>query len=315
MTFALVAGSLLVFGALDQTSPVLAPQYDQVRAERSAEGRFVDAIEDRLGGRGEVLQLPYLPFPEVPPLLRMHDYDPLKGYLHSGKGIRWSYGAMKGRAEDWQAEYAQHPLRVQLRAGAAIGFDGVWVDSFGLEDPAATLREVERVSGTTPLVSEGERFSFFDLRPYAARVRDSSRSGGSSALRQAVLRPVVAAYGAGFTGVEEGEDERWRWMGSRGEITLTNPGARPRRTSVHARLSASGPATVRVTAGGREVKVLRLRGERRSLDFTISVAPGSSVVTLATDAPPAPKPVPDSRDLRLQLFETEVLDAALATAP
>ena len=55
---------LLVIGALDQTSPEFRPPYERVQAKWAADGRFVEAVEERLGGKGDVLQIPYLRFPE-----------------------------------------------------------------------------------------------------------------------------------------------------------------------------------------------------------------------------------------------------------
>ena len=54
-----------------------------------------------------VFQLPYVPFPENPPVQQMSDYDHLRGALHS-RTLKWSYPTMRGRWGDtWQRAIAQ----------------------------------------------------------------------------------------------------------------------------------------------------------------------------------------------------------------
>jgi phosphoglycerol transferase len=299
--------ALLVLGVLDQTSPKFTPEYDEVHAEWTREGRFVQAIEDRLGGHGDVMQLPYLAFPETPGLLRMNDYDPFKAYLHSGRGMRWSYGAMKGRPEDWQGALSRYPFDVQARGAASAGFEGLWVDSFGLADPAAVDAELRRAIGVAPVVSDGGRFSFFDLRPYAGRVPATE----SRIISEAVLRPLRADFSSGFYPAQTSGRSTWRWMSTHGTIRLSNPARAPRRVRLRAHLRAPAPATVVVRYDGAAVETLRLAGPPVRLDVSVTVPPGSHVLTVATDGPPAPRREADDRDLRLQLLEPSVLDAAL----
>ena len=180
---------LLVLGALDQTSPEFRPPYERAQAKWAADGRFVQAVEERLGGEGDVVQLPYLRFPESPRLLRMRDYDPLAGYLHADAGLRWSYGAMKNRPTDWQAALAGKPLEEQVRGAAAAGFEGLWVDGFGFADTPVTLATLTKLTGSPPITSDGGRFSFFDLRPFATALRGELGAERFRALGRATLHP------------------------------------------------------------------------------------------------------------------------------
>lgn len=109
-----------------------------------------------------VFQLPYVPFPENPPVNRMVDYDGLRGYLHSDD-LRWSYGAIRGR-NDPNAALAAEPTPALVKDVAAAGFAGIYVDRFAYADQAAKLEaELAATLGTKPLVSENGRFSFFQL--------------------------------------------------------------------------------------------------------------------------------------------------------
>ena len=57
-----------------------------------------------------IFQMPYRPFPEAPALGAIADYDLFRGYLHSDD-LRWSYGIVKGRGEDWSALVSRNRCR------------------------------------------------------------------------------------------------------------------------------------------------------------------------------------------------------------
>ncbi len=137
-------------------------------------------IEELLGGRAAVFQLPIIPYPEAGPREDMVDYDLLKGYLHS-QDLRWSYGAVRGRPRaDWQRQLEGEPAPRLVRAVAAIGFDGIWIDRFGWADRAVGLEaDLGTALDGSPLVSDDGRLALFDLRPYAAGLE---RELGSPAL-------------------------------------------------------------------------------------------------------------------------------------
>src|SRR5665811_1326720 len=71
-------------------------------AAYAADSTFGQQVQAMLPPGASVFQLPYLPFPESPPMFGMSDYEPLRGYLNTA-GFRWSYGATKGRPDAaWQ---------------------------------------------------------------------------------------------------------------------------------------------------------------------------------------------------------------------
>lgn len=153
---------VLVIGILDQTNGASIPRYGTVAAEWRNDDGFVRAIDARLPEGASVLQLPYVPFPETPPLNGMVDYDELRGYLHSDD-LRWSYGALRGR-DDPNAALGAEPVPALVRDAAAAGFAGIYVDRFGYADKAAALEgELATAIGTKPLVSENGRLAFFQL--------------------------------------------------------------------------------------------------------------------------------------------------------
>jgi len=75
---------------------------------------FTAAMEEALPSGAAVFQLPVMEFPESP-LPGIPSYDHFRPYLYS-RGLRYSFGTMKGRQRDrWQQEVQQ-----QLLEGAAV---------------------------------------------------------------------------------------------------------------------------------------------------------------------------------------------------
>ncbi len=198
VTAALALGAVLAFGVYDQSSSSSAPDYAATYREYRSDAVFVTEIQARLPPGAAVFQLPYVPFPEGYPdtpccgavATYATKYEPLRGYLHSTT-LRWSYGAVKGRAADWAASLAGQPLSFVLASTAAAGFDGVWLDPAAL--PPAKARRAEAALHSllaAPLLSPDRDLWFFDLRPYAARLRRFTSPARVSRLRELTLHPL-----------------------------------------------------------------------------------------------------------------------------
>ena len=130
--------------------------------------RFARAIENDLPAGAMVFELPFMRYPENGPINKVGDYDEFRPYLHSS-GLRWSYGGVKGReASDWNKATAALPTEQMLRRLAAAGFAGIYVDRFGYEDAARqTEASICVFVKTPPIVSDDNRFVFYDIRTYA----------------------------------------------------------------------------------------------------------------------------------------------------
>jgi len=145
-----------------------------------ADDDYVDAIDEAMPDRSAVFQLPVVRFPEEVPPGNMADYDHLRGFIHTdGDNLRWSYGAMKGRTDgDWQLAVRKDDTVVEsLPALIGLGFDGLWVDSFGYGAQWADVRdEIESVVTAEPIVSAEGRVYFYDLGPLRDRLIEKGRS-------------------------------------------------------------------------------------------------------------------------------------------
>src|SRR5215217_9492545 len=189
--------SVLLVGLYDQSNSSFVPNYSAAKSQYESDAVLVGAIDRELPSQAQVFQLPYMPFPESPPVNELWDYELLKPYLHESD-LRWSYGAVKGRpAADWQADLAGEPAEALLDTVLVEGFDGIYIDRWGYPDHAAKLEgELGELLGVKPLVSPDGRKSFFSLLAYKEKTAlDGEKSGQWSGQWAAVSYPQEEANG------------------------------------------------------------------------------------------------------------------------
>ena len=303
-----VLAAVLGLAVLDQSSTRYVPDYEAVAAQYSDEEAFVAEIERRVPPGAALFQLPYIPFPEpqlTGSVTGLGPYDMLRGYLHSSR-LRWSYGSIKGRQRDWQGRLVQLPLSLVLPAVVAVGFQGVYVDRAGYEDDGdRVVGDLRQALGVAPLSSARGRLEFFDLRPYAARIR----GGGSfdvAALRRAALSPVYAEHGSGFGPTEADGLVQSRGFSGRAILSVVNTGREPRRVRFDGRLkTGDGRAAVTIAfPDGATTTVDPVTAEDTRIGREFTVAPGRHPITFSVRTRPPSGGV--------GLVEPRVVDAALA---
>jgi phosphoglycerol transferase len=297
-------GAVAVIGVLDQTSPSFAPNYTLTNADWTSDARFVKAIEQRLPGEAEIFQLPYVGFPEVPPVNAMGAYDHGRGYLHT-KRLRFSWGAMMGRDEEWSGELADAAPSQVLASVAAAGFEGLWIDRAGYADGGKAIEAAAtQIVGAPPLVSENGRLAFYDLRGYAGALQADVGQPAFAALKRATLDPADLAWGDGFFEAETSGLERYRWMAPNGVIGVGNEDDRPRTLIFRARIASGGRGTLTVRWPDGSVQRVPTSARPVTLERRFQAPPGDSAITLATDSPvPPERPPQDIRDLRLRVAD------------
>jgi hypothetical protein len=184
-------GVILCLGILDQTIPSFAWDYARAKSRYEIEQDFVTRIEASVPSGAMIFQLPNVRFLNTRPIEAMHEYDELKGYLHS-RSLRWSSGAMRGRPEalwaernglDIGAEQADpgaegnRTINVQLPPQALntlafAGFSGIYVDRYGFWDRGGSITsQLQSLLGETPIVSKDRRLAFFNLSAFAQALR------------------------------------------------------------------------------------------------------------------------------------------------
>jgi hypothetical protein len=287
VAFVAVLVVALAGGALDQTSAADVPPYESTAASFRSDGAFVQAIERRLGGDGSVYQLPYVPFPDGGLVHRLTEYDLARGYLHSGR-LRWSFGAMSGRPQDWQAELSRQPPTLQVRGVAIAGFDGVYLDRRGFADSGRELvRELTAVIGGPPMSSTDGQLVFFDLRELRSRLAADYPASQLTALREAVLRPGRLEWPSGGALEWDGE-HAWHELDAEGEIVVVNPSPRPLRARLGAVLATRRDATADVTVRYPDGSSRRLTVGRHgtSLGRVLELPSGRSVIRFGSAGAP-----------------------------
>lgn len=268
--------AVLVLGGLDETTGSFVPDYAGAAREYRSDQAFGRVIDAHVSPGSSVLELPYVPFPEgfhVPgqtaPTKFSTSYEMLRPYLNT-RGLRWSFGAIKGRPTDWLAAFRAAPLDVVVAAAAAADFRAIYIDPRAYD--AATAARVRtgltQLLGAGPLVSALGDAWLFDLRPYLRRVRATATPAALAAARAAALEPLRTACGA-IPDV----------------VTLTNPGAASRSATFGATVTGAGPLEIDFPDGTRERRVVGPRP--LSLRRRLVVSSGASNVRfLAIGSPP-----------------------------
>lgn len=149
----LISAIFLLGGLYDQTVPTCPTCNEQTKKAFNMDREFVRSIENSLPAGSAVYQLPYMPFPEVPPLHRLQAYDLSVGFLHSS-ALHWNYGGMKGRSGDlFYRSLAKEPLSKQLDVLKKLGFAGIYVDRRGFDDNDHTVIDgLSALLGASPVL-------------------------------------------------------------------------------------------------------------------------------------------------------------------
>jgi len=312
--FVAILAAVFLLAALDQTSARFVPNRAIGPADRS-DAEFVTRIEASMPSGTAILQLPYVAYPEVPPVDRLGVYDEMRPYLHSTR-LRWSYGAMKGRPEDWHASATDFPLRSLLAGAVAGGLHGLVVDRFGYTDGAAALEdELEAILGPPTLVDRGGRLAFWDLRLVETLLQNAGEP--LDRLADDTLRPLRLSWRPEFYEQEAQGSTRWRWTGNKGVIDIENPDDRPREVIVGVTVKpgqpGTGTTTIRLPDGGTE-NVNTDRAAGTVVHEAVTVPAGHSTFEVDSTADPADHAPGDKRILVVQLVDMVLVPVDLCTA-
>ena len=300
--FCALVAVVLIGGFLDQTIPEYVPDYRGTKAEYTSDAEFVSRLESSVPPGAMIFQLPYIPFPEDGGLVKMHDYDHLRGYLHS-KNLRWSYGTIRNREGDRaQKEIAGLPTADFVQALSFGGFSGVYLDRYGYEDNgAAKEAELANVLQTQPLVSQNGRLVFFNLADYAKRLREKYPDSEWEAKQATSFHPILLDWKGGFSGFEMSPGKSWRWSSSEGELHLNNTSERTRVINLEMGFATGHPELDDFTISGLISEQLKVGSSLVFYSKTITVPPGVSVITFRSAAKRVDAPL----DPRYLVFRIE----------
>ncbi|WP_259696518.1 DUF7024 domain-containing protein [Pseudomonas canadensis] len=271
---------LLVVGLYDQTAPACRACNASAKAAFENDRAFVTSIEAALPAQAAVYQLPYIAFPEMPPVHRLNNYQLGAGVLHS-KTLRWSFGGMKGREGDlFYRALAQETPEKQLEVIKNLGFNGIYIDRRGYEDNAqSVVQQFTALLGSGPSISSVDgNLVFFNLnRPKPADLSGLSfaqimKKSGYYADKLGARYPGSLKDGIDFTrdgwpntvkGAEglSGKESWGRWSDARLSNTVRIEFTAPLPQTFTLVLVARAFAPnvnkpIKVTIGNREYEVL-----------------------------------------------------------
>jgi phosphoglycerol transferase len=157
--------ALCAFAFWDQTHPPCPPCQRTTADAVNGDAQFVAAIEKEVPEHSAIYQLPYVAFPEVPPVNQLGAYDQALGYLDS-KTLRWSWGTMKGRPADlFYRSLATEPMDRQVEIARQLCFSGIYIDRRGYADNGAAMEvQLRQILGKpAALTSASKQQIFFGL--------------------------------------------------------------------------------------------------------------------------------------------------------
>jgi len=274
-------GVLLVFGVLDQTAERFIPDYPKINAEFGSDQKFMRQLQASLPSGAMIFQLPFVSFPETPKVGKMFDYDHTRGYLHS-QGLRWSYGAMKGRdGEAWQKLLTGKPTNEMVEGIALSGFQGIYLNRNGYND-AKVEGEIKALLGEPKFTSDDGKLLFFDLRSFENELR-GKYGEQLEAKRDDALHPLLQVWEEGCSELEGPVDNSFRWCSSIGELAITNHSSRPKQVKLETAFSTENDATLRITG---DLLTEELKTGQKPLPFakTFTIPPGKHSIHFRSDA-------------------------------
>lgn len=158
---------LVLLAMWDQIPPVDPAARAATVASFDSDEAFVRQIEQTVESGCLIYQLPYIAFPESPPVNGVTDSEELRPFLHSDE-LRWSAGGIKGRAPiDEVGAYASLPLPEMLAALDGIDACGIVLDRAAYTDTAVEDGIEQAVAGRGGTVFDAPdgRFVFIGLAP------------------------------------------------------------------------------------------------------------------------------------------------------
>ena len=294
-----LAGLVLLVGLVDQGSTSLVTDPTSYEGTFASDKAFFTSIEAQLPKGAMVYELPYRQYPEEPPTFGSGDYDLLRPFLQT-ESLRWSYGGMKGRESDWQAELLNLPAHDLTKDVIAVGYQGYVIDRAGFVDYGVEIeRDIQSAIGRAPQVSGDGRWSFFDLTGLAPQF--GTPEDLASLGQQLLNGPRISLEGcSSWTGY--GED-RFSWCGASGAVHIDNADAGGPVVLDANVIAPGGAGTLTFDAGGVRTDIPIGPGPT---PISLRVPAGEEpAISFKADVQPVIAPG-DPRDLRFQLIDPHV---------
>ncbi|TFD10273.1 hypothetical protein [Cryobacterium sp. TMT1-66-1] len=274
-----MASLLLVVAFVDQTpSDVTAGRIAAAKAF-DADTVWIDTALTGIRSGSMILQLPYVPFPESSSVTGVLGSEGLIPYLLS-ENISWSAGGIKGRPRsDYPLALEQYRPEDVANLAAASGFAGIMVDRNALPDHAALLEAGwTSLLGHTPLVSESERFTFFNLQDLAKTISETIPPTELESITRLITQPVTGYFEPDFESLSSTDGlPEWGTALSNAKIRLTNTTTDSVSLEAQLTITADPKANLKAWVDGQGSKVpVTLKDGVGTVRLPVSAAPGTT---------------------------------------
>lgn len=157
--------AIICYGFWDQVPLYSQQQYHDASQNFFNDRSFVQGIEALLPKGTKIFQAPHIPFPEQSQLFQEGTYGLMRGYLHS-VGLKWSYGAFKGREENsWLAAVNSLPPDRNIKILKDAGFGAIWVERRAYSDHAVSFEsKIAAILGQPLLVSKDKHIAVYRIK-------------------------------------------------------------------------------------------------------------------------------------------------------
>jgi phosphoglycerol transferase len=132
--------TIAIIGIYDQTPTVDKPYQQYASTTYKQNLLFVQKIEQSVGSKAAIYQIPYVPFPETPPIFQMDPYFQLEvGTLSTT--LKTNVGNLKGSEADlFYRALSLQELDKQIQIASQLGFSGIYLDMRAFEDRGLVIQ-------------------------------------------------------------------------------------------------------------------------------------------------------------------------------
>jgi phosphoglycerol transferase len=284
-------------------------------AKKRHDEEFFQRLEASVPANSMVFQLPYIgAYSQTEGRHLMYHYDHYRAYLHT-RTLRWSYGAMHGRATDRQHQFiAGQSTGTMCELLAGLDFEGIYIDRLGYADGGKAIEaELNPLLGEPIVVSGNNRMAYYSIASFKPTLRDSLPE-----LRAAAEGSPSIAWSKHVGREVRMEGRAARFVCGKFQATVTNPRREAQHFTLTFTMKADAPMfSVLSVQHGSASKDFELFAPLNECRMELTLPPGESVIEFAVKGAEKFGHAPGGHlhlmDARLQRNGTET--AKLASRP